>query len=80
MRISGITIPDEKRLEIGLTNLYGIGVSRARKILDEAKIDSGKRAKELTPEQENVIRGIIEKFSIEGNLKREKTSNIISTT
>jgi len=76
MRILGITIPDEKRLEIGLSAIYGIGISSARKILDQVGIDRGKRAKELTSEEENRIRAIVEKIPIEGNLKREIAANI----
>ena len=76
MRILGITVPDEKRLEIGLTCLYGIGVPTARKILKQVSIDVGKKAKDLTPEEENKIRAIIEEMKIEGNLKREISGNI----
>ena len=76
MRIFGITVPNEKRLEIGLTCFYGIGISSARKILDQVGIDRGKRAKDLTSEEENKIRAIIEGMKIEGNLKREIASNI----
>jgi small subunit ribosomal protein S13 len=76
MRILGITVPNEKRLEIGLTCLYGIGISTARKILDKVKIEHGAKAKDLTPEQENEIRAIIESMTIEGNLKREISTNI----
>lgn len=76
MRILGITVPDEKRLEIGLTCLYGIGVSTARKILKQVSIDAGKKAKDLTPDEENKIRAIIEGMKIEGNLKREISGNI----
>ncbi|KKP85614.1 30S ribosomal protein S13 [Candidatus Nomurabacteria bacterium RIFCSPHIGHO2_02_FULL_35_13] len=76
MRILGITVPDGKRLEIGLTCLFGIGVSTARKILKQVDIDVGKKAKDLTPEEENKIRTIIEKMKIEGNLKREISGNI----
>lgn len=76
MRILGITVPDEKRLEIGLTCLYGIGISTARNILKQVGIDVGKKSKDLTPEEENQIRGIIEKMKIEGNLKREIANNI----
>ncbi|MFZ3011742.1 MAG: 30S ribosomal protein S13 [Minisyncoccia bacterium] len=76
MRILGITIPNEKRLEIGLTCLYGIGVSSARKILDQVGIDRGKKAKDLTLDEENKIRLLIEKIPIEGNLKREIAANI----
>lgn len=76
MRILGITVPNEKRLEIGLTCVYGIGVSSARKILTTVGIDHGKKAKDLTPEEENKIRAIIEGMSIEGNLKREVSANV----
>lgn len=76
MRILGITVPNEKRLEIGLTCLYGIGISRARKILDQIGIDHGKRAADLTPEEENKIRTVVEGITIEGNLKREIGANI----
>lgn len=76
MRILGITVPNEKRLEIGLTCFYGIGIPKARRILDQAGISHGKRAKDLTPEEENKIRVIVEATSIEGNLKREISANI----
>ena len=76
MRILGITVPNEKRLEIGLTCVYGIGISSARKILDTVGIDHGKHAKDLTPDEENKIRAIIEGMNIEGNLKREVSANI----
>jgi len=76
MRILGITIPDEKRLEVGLTVLFGIGVSTARKILKQVNIDFGKKAKDLTDDEENKIRAIIEGMKIEGNLKREISANI----
>lgn len=76
MRILGITIPEGKRLEIGLTTLYGIGRPLAHKILLEAKIDFAKKPKDLSVDDENTIRGIIEKFKIEGDLKREVAGNI----
>ncbi len=76
MRILGITIPDNKRIEIALTALYGIGRSRAQFILDTAKIEYGVRPKDLSVEQENVLRNIIESYTIEGDLKREVASNI----
>lgn len=76
MRILGITVPNEKRLEIGLTCLYGIGISSTRKILDQVSIDRGKRAKDLTSDEENKIRNVIEGMTIEGNLKREVSGNI----
>ncbi len=76
MRILGITIPNEKRLEIGLTVLFGIGIPSARRILKQVGIDAGKKAKDLTEEEENKIRAIVESITIEGNLKREVAANI----
>lgn len=76
MRITGINIPDEKRIEIGLTSLYGVGRSRAQYILKRAGIDFGKKGKELTPEEENKIRSLIETYKIEGDLKREVANNV----
>ncbi|MEX2052510.1 MAG: 30S ribosomal protein S13 [Candidatus Paceibacterota bacterium] len=76
MRILGITVPNDKRLEIGLTVLYGIGIPKARKVLDQVGIDRGKKAKDLSEAEENKIRTVIESITIEGNLKREISSNI----
>jgi small subunit ribosomal protein S13 len=76
MRVLGITIPENKRLEIGLTALFGIGRSRAKNILKEAGIDFGTKAKDLTPEAENKIKKIIENFKIEGDLRRDISANI----
>ena len=76
MRILGITIPDKKRLEIGLTALFGVGRSRAQQILDKAKVDWGTQAKDLNVGKENEIKKIIENLKIEGDLKREISGNI----
>lgn len=76
MRILGITIPNNKHLDIGLTFLYGIGISRARSILKEVNIDPTIKGDVLTIDQENAIRKVIETMSIEGTLKREISSNI----
>lgn len=76
MRILGITIPNNKRLDIGLTCLYGIGISRSKKILVQAGIDGSVKADTLTVDQENDIRKIIETMSIEGGLKREIAADI----
>lgn len=76
MRISGITIPEKKRLEISLTAVFGIGRPRAKNILQKLKIDEGKTAKELTEAEENAIRKEIEAFKIEGDLKRDVAQNI----
>lgn len=76
-RIAGITLPSEKRIEIGLTYIYGIGRSKANKILEEAKIDKDKKVKSLKEEEINKIRQIIEKREkIEGDLRKEVTMNI----
>lgn len=76
MRILGITIPDNKRLEVALTVVYGIGRSRAEEILEKAKVDKGKKSKDLNATEENEIRKLIESYSIEGDLKRKVSSNI----
>ena len=76
MRILGITVPNEKKLEIALTCVYGVGRSTALKILSEVGVPSTKKASDLTEEEENKIRSIIEGMKIEGNLKREVTANI----
>lgn len=75
MRISGITIPN-KRLRFALTTLYGVGQSRAAMICEQAAVDGMKKADELSSEEENKIRSIIETFKIEGDLKREVSQNI----
>ncbi len=76
MRILGITIPDEKRIENGLTVLYGVGRSRAHTVLDKAKVPHGLKPKDISVDQENAIRKIVEEFKIEGDLKREVSGNI----
>lgn len=76
MRISGITIPESKHLEYGLTAVYGIGRSRAISILEELKIDTQKTVKDLSTDEENAIREKVESFKIEGELKRDVSSNI----
>jgi len=76
-RIAGITLPPEKRIEIGLTYIFGIGRSKSNKILQEAKIDKNKKVKVLTEDEVNKIRQIIEKREkIEGDLRKEVTTNI----
>jgi small subunit ribosomal protein S13 len=76
-RISGITLPPEKRIEIGLTYIFGIGRSKANKILQEAKIDKDKKVKALTEDEVNTIRQIIEtQEKIEGDLRKDITLNI----
>ena len=76
MRIAGITIPDNKRLEFGLTVLYGIGRARAVRILEDANVPASSKASEISADQENAIRRILESLKLEGDLKREIGANI----
>ena len=76
MRIQGITIPDEKRLEFALTAIFGIGRQKSKEILKDLDIDHARKTKELSPEEENKIREAIEGLTIEGSLKREVSGNI----
>ncbi len=75
MRISGITLPN-KRVAYALTALYGIGISRATNICEQAKVSLDKRADDLTANEENQIRSIVEGFKLEGDLKREVAGNV----
>jgi small subunit ribosomal protein S13 len=76
MRISGINLPENKRLEIALTAVYGVGRPRALMIINKLGLEIGMKTTELTPEQENLIRREIELFKTEGDLKREVQQNI----
>lgn len=76
MRISGITIPDNKHLSFGLTAIYGIGRTRAVEILVELKIDEFTKPADISPEMENAIREKVEAFTIEGELRRKVSSDI----
>ncbi len=76
MRILGITIPENKRLEIGLTSIYGVGRASAQKILTVAGVGFGVTAKDISPEEEALIRKEIEKMKVEGDLKRMVSGNI----
>ncbi|MFH0806750.1 MAG: 30S ribosomal protein S13 [Candidatus Brennerbacteria bacterium] len=77
MRVAGVNIPDEKKIPIALTYLYGIGRARAEEIVTAAKVDSKKRAKELSLEEVNRIQSAIEKTTkIEGELRQVVKQNI----
>ncbi|HEY4510457.1 MAG TPA: 30S ribosomal protein S13 [Candidatus Paceibacterota bacterium] len=76
MRIAGTNIPDNKKLQIALTYVFGVGISRAKQILKETGVPLEKRAKELSLEESNKIRDFIAKFKVEGELRREISSNI----
>ncbi len=76
-RIAGVNIPDEKRIEIALTYVYGIGVSTSGKILENLKVDGNKRTKDLSSEELNKLREEIEKkYRVEGELKHEVKMNV----
>ena len=76
-RIAGIDLPREKRIEIGLTYIYGIGRTSAQKILEMTGINPDIRVKDLTEDQEAALRDVIDKhFTIEGDLRREVALNI----
>lgn len=76
MRILGITLPENKRMEIALTTIHGIGRARALTILKTAKVGIEVKPKDLSMDQENEIRKIVEGFKLEGDLKREVAGNI----
>ena len=76
-RIAGIDLPRDKRIEIGLTYIYGIGRKSAQDILKEAGVDGDIRVKDLTEDQESALREVIDKnYTIEGALRRETALNI----
>lgn len=77
-RILGVEIPNNKKLPYSLRTLYGIGLTRAQKLVEEAKLNPDARAQELTEEQINRIAELITKhgYKVEGDLRREITSNI----
>jgi small subunit ribosomal protein S13 len=77
VRIAGVTIPNEKRVEIALTYIFGIGLATSQKILKQANVNLSSRVKDLTEEEVNRLRVIIEKnLKVEGDLKRDIISNI----
>jgi small subunit ribosomal protein S13 len=77
IRIAGVNLPDNKRIEIALTYIYGVGRSASNRILDELGIDKNIRAKDITANQANQLREEIEKkHRVEGELKHEKKMNI----
>ena len=75
-RIAGIDLPKEKRVEIGLTYIYGIGRATAVKILKETGVDPDTRIKDLTDEDEQKLREAVAEYTVEGDLRREKALDI----
>jgi len=76
MRIAGINIPDNKKLEVALTYIFGIGISRARNILKGANISFDKKAKDLSEKEISAVREGVEKNKIEGDLRRAISADI----
>lgn len=76
-RIAGVDLPKEKRIEVGLTYIYGIGNTSAKKILEKTGINPDTRVKDLTETEENQLRTLIdEEYTVEGDLRREVNLNI----
>ncbi|MFA5184337.1 MAG: 30S ribosomal protein S13 [Patescibacteria group bacterium] len=77
VRIAGVNIPNDKRIEIALTYIHGIGRTTANKVLAAAKVDKNARVKDLKEAEANALREIVEKkYTVEGDLRREVQSNI----
>lgn len=76
MRIAGFNIPDEKRIDISLTYLYGIGRSNVVTVLKKAEVDGAKRVKALTEDEQKRIQKVLESYKIEGDLRAEVLGNI----
>ena len=75
-RIAGVDLPKDKRVEIGLTYIYGIGLKRSQKILSDAGVSPDVRVKDLTSDQEQAIRNAMSSYILEGDLRREVALNI----
>jgi small subunit ribosomal protein S13 len=76
-RIAGLTLPPNKRTEVALTYLYGIGLTLSKKVLAETGVDGNKRIKDLSEEEVNKLRSLIEKtYKVEGELRRDVMGNI----
>ena len=75
-RIAGIDLPRDKRIVVGLTYIYGIGNSTAQNIIKATGINENTRVKDLTSEEENLLRKEIENYMVEGDLRREVSLNI----
>jgi len=75
-RIAGIELPEEKRIDIGLTVLFGIGRRNVVKILAEAGVDPAKRVKDLTAEEVTKLQKVVDKFPVEGDLRKKITDDI----
>ncbi|HZO06665.1 MAG TPA: 30S ribosomal protein S13 [Solirubrobacterales bacterium] len=75
-RISGVNLPVNKRVEIGLTYIFGVGQSTAKQILAETKIDPGTQVKDLTEDEVIKLRDAVDNREVEGDLRRERSQNV----
>ena len=75
-RIKGVDIPNDKRIEISLTYIYGIGKNLSKTILKNANVDANKKAKDLTEDELTRIRKEVDNYQVEGDLRREVNMNI----
>ncbi|MBT4917392.1 30S ribosomal protein S13 [Candidatus Peregrinibacteria bacterium] len=75
-RIAGVNLPKDKRIEAGLTAIFGIGRQLAKKIVEESKINPDTKIQDLTEEEEVLLRSLIEKYSTEGDLKRKVAMDV----
>lgn len=75
-RIAGVDLPNDKRLDIGLTYIYGVGHSNVTGVIEQLKVDPGKRVKDLTEGESSRLQKIIEQMVVEGDLRREVDQNI----
>ncbi|MBP8933006.1 MAG: 30S ribosomal protein S13 [Candidatus Atribacteria bacterium] len=75
-RIAGVDLPNNKRIEIALTYIYGIGPFLSKKIIEETQIDPNTRVKDLTDEQLNKLQKVVEKYPVEGELRSQVSQNI----
>ncbi|MBI1982506.1 MAG: 30S ribosomal protein S13 [Candidatus Levybacteria bacterium] len=76
MRIAGVNIPDEKRIDIALTYLYGIGRNNVFDVLKKAQVEGDKRVKSLSEDEQKRIQKALEEYKLEGDLKVEIASNV----
>lgn len=76
MRVSGINLPEEKRIDIALSYLYGIGRSNVMQVLEKANIEASRRLKSLSEEEQRRIQKVLETYKIEGDLRAETSANV----
>ena len=77
-RIAGVDLPEQKRVDIGLTYIFGIGRANVVSVMKQAGVEASKRVKELTEEEVNKLQKVVEKIKVEGDLRQEIEQNILS--